>query len=44
MQDAKDDRNKLCLNYVTKEPNVITNISRKFHCCVLYIVCTILCS
>ena len=29
------------LNYVTKEPNVIANISRKFYCCVLYIVCTI---
>ena len=38
MQDAQDDRSKLCLNYVTKEPNVIANISRKFYCCVLYIV------
>ena len=44
MQDAQDDRSKLCLNYVTKEPNVIANISRKFYCCVLYNVCTILCS
>ena len=42
MQDAQDDRSKLCLNYVTKEPNVIENISRKFYCCVLYIVCTML--
>ena len=44
MQDAQDDRSELCLDYVTKEPKVIANISRKFFCCVLYIVCTILCS
>ena len=38
MHDAQDDRSKLCLNDVTKEPNVIANISRKFYCRVLYIV------
>ena len=36
MKDAQDDRSKLCLNYVTKEPNVIANISRKFYCCVIH--------
>ena len=46
MQDAQDDRIKLCLNDVTKEPNVIANISRKFYCCVIYVrrkvrICTI---
>ena len=37
----QDDRDQMCLNYVTKGPNVVANISRKFYCCVLYIVCTI---
>ena len=37
MQDAQDDRSKLCLNYVTKEPNAIANISRKFFA-VFYIL------
>ena len=44
MQDTQDDRSQICLNYVTKGPNVIANIaniSRKFYCCVLYFVCTI---
>ena len=41
MQDAQEDRSQICLNYVTKGPNVIANINRKFYCCVLYIVCTI---
>ena len=41
MQDAQDDRNQIFLNYVTKGPNVIANIGRKFYCCFLYIVCTI---
>ena len=41
MQDAQDDRSQICLNYVTKGPNVIANISRKCYCCFLYIVCTI---
>ena len=41
MQDAQDDRSQICLNYVTKGPNVIANISHKFYCCFLYIVCTI---
>ena len=27
MQDAQDDRNQICLNYVTKGPNVFANIS-----------------
>ena len=41
----QDDRDRICLNYVTKGSNVIANISRKFYCCVLYIVCTVyLCS
>ena len=38
MQDAQDERNQICLNYVTKGPNVIANISRKFYgkvCCQL---------
>ena len=35
MQDAQDDRSQICLNHVTKGPNVIANISRKFYCCVL---------
>ena len=38
MQDAQDDRSQICFNYVTKGPNVIANISRKFYCCFLYIV------
>ena len=37
----QDDRDQICLNYVTKGPNVIANINRIFYCCVLYIVCTI---
>ena len=37
----QNDRDQIYLNYVTKGPNVIANISRKFYCCVLYIVCTI---
>ena len=37
MQDAQDDRSQIYLNYVTKGPNVIANISRKFYCCVLHI-------
>ena len=37
----QDDRDQICLNYVTKGPNVIAKISRKFYRCVLYIVCTI---
>ena len=37
----QDDRDQICLNDVTKGPNVIASISRKFYCCVLYIVCTI---
>ena len=41
MQDAQDDRSQKCLNNVTKGPNVITNISRKFYYCFLYIICTI---
>ena len=41
MQDAQDNRSQICLNYVSKRPNVIANISRKFYCCFLYIVCTI---
>ena len=41
MQDAQDDRSQICLNYVTKGPNVIAKISRTFYCCFLYIVCTI---
>ena len=41
MQDAQEDRSQICLSYVTKGPNVIANISRKFYCCVLYIVCTV---
>ena len=29
MQDAaQDDRSQICLNYVTKGPNVLANISR----------------
>ena len=28
MQDAQDDRSQICLNYVTKGPNVFANISR----------------
>ena len=28
MQDAQDDRIQICLNYVTKGPNVFANISR----------------
>ena len=28
MQDAQDDPSQICLNYVTKGPNVIANISR----------------
>ena len=39
MQDAQDERSQICLNYVTKGPNVIANISRIFFCFV-YIVCT----
>ena len=35
------DRDQICLNYVTKGPIVIANISRKFYGCVLYIVYTI---
>ena len=27
MQDAQDDRSQICLNYVTKGPNVFANIS-----------------
>ena len=27
-QDAQDDRSQICLNYVTKGPNVFANISR----------------
>ena len=26
MQDAQDDRSQICLNYVTKGPNLIANI------------------
>ena len=37
----QDDRDQICLNYVTKGPKVIAIISRKLYCCVLYIVCTI---
>ena len=37
----QDDRDQICLNKVTKGPNVIANISRKFYFCDLYIVCTI---
>ena len=28
MQDAQEDRSQICLNYVTKGPNVFANISR----------------
>ena len=28
MQDAQDDRSQICLNYVTKGPNVFANTSR----------------
>ena len=28
LQDAQDDRSQICLNYVTKGPNVFANISR----------------
>ena len=28
MQDAQDDHSQICLNYVTKGPNVFANISR----------------
>ena len=38
MHDAQDDRSKICLNYVTKGPYVIANISRELYCCFLYIV------
>ena len=41
MQDAQDERSQIYLNYVTKGPNVIANISRKFYYCVLFIVYTI---
>ena len=36
MQDARDDRSKLYLNYVTNEPNVIANSSRKFYFCDIH--------
>ena len=41
MQGAQDDRSQIYINYVTKGPNVIANISRKFNCCFIYIICTI---
>ena len=41
MQYAQNDRSQIFLNYVKKGPNVIANISRKFYCCFLYMVCTI---
>ena len=36
MQDAQDDRSQICLNYVTKWPNVIATISRKIYCCLFW--------
>ena len=36
MQDAQDDRSQICLNYVTKGPNVFANISRFYFIVAFY--------